>query len=496
MRKNRMKKELLFFAALLTGMIISLLLPLRPAYSATEKRTLTKWPSFQLESFLDGTYYKQVDLWFSDTFPFRDQLTTLNASMKQYYGFHTMEIYGDNMNARQDEIPDIPSGGKLAGGKTAEDVQKADGKTAEEIQKADKDAGAKKTDDGNAVGRKNTDSENSAGTKEADRTKSQESEKPVQASDVNNKVANGKSGQKAKDVENLGSLFITGGVGYSYYYFTQKETDQYIGMLNSLAGKLEGKAKVYDVVVPTAIDLTLDPATRNKISSSNQEKALDYMYYNMEDTVNKVNVFQNMKKHSDEYIYFKTDHHWTALGAYYAYETLMESMGKTPHALSDFETMKFDNFHGSYYSESGKAASLENVRDTITAYIPMGTNKMKFTNQKGEKVTYQVVANVKGWNENSLYSAFIGGDNPLTVISNPKIKDGSSCLLVKESFGNAFAPFLVDHYQYVYVVDYRYYNGTVSGLVNEKGIDDVIIMNNIAAVSTASRLKDMETVYR
>ena len=80
------------------------------------------------------------------------------------------------------------------------------------------------------------------------------------------------------------------------------------------------------------------------------------------------------------------------------------------------------------------------------------------------------------------YGAFIMGDNPYTVIENPDLSDGSKCIVVKESFGNAFVPFLVDHYQTVYVVDYRYYSGSVSQLARDKGVTDVLFVNNLSAI--------------
>jgi hypothetical protein len=87
------------------------------------------------------------------------------------------------------------------------------------------------------------------------------------------------------------------------------------------------------------------------------------------------------------------------------------------------------------------------------------------------------------------------GDHPLIEIHNENIsadRKGTTVLLVKESFGNAFAPFLVDSYEHVYVVDYRYYNGTLSRLVDEKGVDDVIFLNNIVAATGGARLSEME----
>ena len=77
-------------------------------------------------------------------------------------------------------------------------------------------------------------------------------------------------------------------------------------------------------------------------------------------------------------------------------------------------------------------------------------------------------------------------------IENPNITDGSAVVLVKESFGNCFAPFLVDHYQYVYIIDYRYFDGNLTDFVTEKGAGSVIFLNNITATSAAPRVQEME----
>ena len=84
------------------------------------------------------------------------------------------------------------------------------------------------------------------------------------------------------------------------------------------------------------------------------------------------------------------------------------------------------------------------------------------------------------------YNAFIGGDNPISHIENPNKQDGSSVLLIKESFGNCFAPFLVENYQHVYILDYRYFpdidSRSLSEVVNDLKIKDVLFLNNISAV--------------
>ena len=99
----------------------------------------------------------------------------------------------------------------------------------------------------------------------------------------------------------------------------------------------------------------------------------------------------------------------------------------------------------------------------------------------------------------SKYNCFLTSDNPSGTmqsyycsIENPSITDGSAVVLVKESFGNCFAPFLVDHYQYVYVIDYRYFDGDIVDFVNMTGADHVIFLNNITATSASPRVGEME----
>ena len=100
-------------------------------------------------------------------------------------------------------------------------------------------------------------------------------------------------------------------------------------------------------------------------------------------------------------------------------------------------------------------------------------------------MNWNVIRDVSEWARTSKYNCFIGGDNPFTVIENPTITDGSACILIKESYGNAFAPFLVDHYQHVYIIDYRYYEGNLTQFVKDKNVQDVILLNNMEALSVS-----------
>ena len=198
------------------------------------------------------------------------------------------------------------------------------------------------------------------------------------------------------------------------------------------------------MIVPTSIDVTLDNATRNSITSSNQRKAILYMYSNMNSDVGKCYIYNLLHQHRDEYIYFRTDHHWTALGAYYAYTAFMTQLGKNAYSLDSFKEHNMGAFVGSYYTQT-RVSSLNSNPDNLIAYEPFSTNSLKMINKDNQYIDYNIVTDVSRWNNTSKYSAFIGGDNAYTEINNPNVTDGSSVLVIKESFGNAMVPFLVEN---------------------------------------------------
>lgn len=219
------------------------------------------------------------------------------------------------------------------------------------------------------------------------------------------------------------------------------------------------------------------------------------MYSRMNPNVGKTYVYDVLKAHRDEYIYFRTDHHWTADGAYYAYSTLMDQLGKEAAGLDSFEKIEFTDFKGSLFTKTGIAALGESP-DAVVAYKPLSTNSINFINRDYDWTEYNIITDVSGWNSTSKYSTFIGGDNPFSVINNPQLHDGSSILVVKESYGNAMIPFLAESFENVYAIDYRYYKGTVSEIVEQYDIDMVVFVNNIAATSTQSRVDEMKKVCR
>ena len=427
---------ILFVALLLFGGLLGLLLPLRPSVSEVENRTLTKFPEFTLESFLNGDFFSEVSTWYSDTFPLRDKLISANQKLTALYGIAGDEqVVGAEVKA--DDIPSVVSNVQSAASSQAE---------ASTATSATGDAQA------------------NVGTGEATLPDSYKMEAEVQ-----NQIQQ--------------RLYVKDGAAYTIYAFNQTAADTYIKALSDAATKLSGQANVYSILVPLNSGVMLDEDTLKSLGGSDQTQTIDY-YYNSYQGVHSIETINTLRQHNSEYLYFRTDHHWTALGAYYAYRNFCEAKGLTPNELSSFETMEFTPFLGTYYTKLDKPSDMEKNPDTVTAYIPHGTNSMKYWDKDGNSYDWNIIRDVSKRGAGSGYATFIAGDNPMSVIENPNITDGSSCLVLKESYGNSFIPFLVDHYQKIYIVDFRYAKVNVVDYVKENNIQDLIVINNIGIINS------------
>lgn len=286
------------------------------------------------------------------------------------------------------------------------------------------------------------------------------------------------SDEKIKDYD---SVVRVGDSAYEMYTYLDDVASNYAKCINKEATALKGKADVYDMVIPLSSEITFPDNLRSEIKSGDQREAMQKIQGKMKEPVINVDIYDSLMEHRDEYIYFRTDHHWTTLGAYYAYVDFCEAKGIEPEALDSYKSKDFDGFLGSFYHDTSDAKLKANP-DTVTAYYPNSESILHVTASDGTKYDWPVIYDVENYGASLKYSTFIASDNPYTVVKNKDLKDGSACIVVKESFGNAFVPFLVDHYQTIYVIDYRYWTGSISELAEKKGVSDVIFVNNLSMI--------------
>ncbi len=461
--------------------VLGAIVPLRPTVSEEEKRELTKFPTPTIASVMNGSFFSELELWYADTYPLRQTWIDINSLFTSLFGKKEQQVIG-SLPTSGDSIPTVASDHSWLD----PDIPTADTTTAN------------KPSTSAQTPAQTTDSIPQTQTATPVTTS-----KPVTTAPVTKAPETTANGET--NYEKINSVYLFGDTAYELYGFSKKSSDRYVNLVNALADRMDGKATVYSVIAPLAYGIQLDETTQKKLGLTDENQALVYMYSNMNDKVKKVYAYNNLVKHKNEYLYFRTDHHWTALGAYYTYEMFCAHKGIAPIPLSSYTVKEFNGFLGTMYSTCNNPAAMKSNPDTVYAYVPNGTNTLTFWTSKGEgPVKWNVVRDVSGWNAASKYNTFIGGDNPYSEIHNSSKSDGSACVVVKNSFGNAFVPFLVDHYEYVYVVDLRYYdtwstkynNGlSFAELVEQKGISDILIVTNIIATGSSGMLTCMEKLF-
>lgn len=444
-------KSILFFGFLFVMSFIGLLWFARPSVSTVEKRELTKFPALTWSGFWDGSWFSEIDTWYADTYPLREMLISMDSDMENLYGIRSEQLVGGSAQVA-DEIPE--------------------------------------------------------GTVDLEAMAAQTEETTVPTEPEDDGVEG--KGDAVTPAETAGTVYITENCGYGVYYFTQSTSAKYCLLVNNLAEQCKGTANVYSLIAPISTGIMLSDEVREGIGCSDENEAMEWMYAQMSPDVKTVPVYHTLKRHNDEYIYFHTDHHWTALGAYYAYREFCGVKGIVPHELNEFETYEFPDFLGTFYYSSNQSPALAQNPDTLTAFIPNGTNlmTMQMANGDGTYTEYQwpIVNDVSAYEKSELYSCFAGSDQPYNYVHNKTIKDGSAVLVVKDSFANAFIPFLIDHYEHIYWIDYRSYDNycsyagisdsSISALVRSKSINDVILLNNINSTGSGDFLDYMEKLYK
>ncbi len=186
-------------------------------------------------------------------------------------------------------------------------------------------------------------------------------------------------------------------------------------------------------------------------------------------------------------LYYKTDHHWTTLGAYTAYQKLCEQLNINPAPKEKFDIKSYGGFYGTTYSTSGfwftQPDSIqiwdnpENTDKNIKVKISEGTN----TDEFGSMYFYNHL------DEDDKYPVFIDGNHALTEITNSNAK-GGTILLVKDSFSHSLAPFLAENYSKIILVDMRYYKMSVSQIVEQEKPEQVVFLYGIDNIATDTDL--------
>ncbi|WP_019533968.1 DHHW family protein [Paenibacillus ginsengihumi] len=198
-----------------------------------------------------------------------------------------------------------------------------------------------------------------------------------------------------------------------------------------------------------------------------------------------VDVYPALYAERERPVYYKTDHHWTTQGAYTAYRELCKQMGVIPKDEEDFRIRQVTNaFYGSLYSKSGFRHMQP---DGISLYLPKKETGYTVEYADEGQTTHSLYAMEKLEGKDK-YQVFLGGNHPLIRITASR-PTGGKLLVVKDSYANSLIPFLAGHFSEIYVVDLRYFDGSLTKLVEQHDIRDVLMVYNIHTFFEDSSIK-------
>lgn len=246
--------------------------------------------------------------------------------------------------------------------------------------------------------------------------------------------------------------------------------DENLAALEKLKSGVD--APVYLALIPGAAEIWRDRLPDNAPCDS-QKDIIDYVYSRT--SLQTVDMFSALSSHAGENIYYRTDHHWTGLGAYYGYSALMSAMGLPANPVSRYEEeVVSEGFYGTLFSSSGFSW----VRpDTMSIFVrePAG---LTVTNYPYGKPESSRLYDESFLQKKDKYSFHLGGSTPLIRIETEK-EDAPSLLVLRDSFFDSLAPFLLEAFSELHILDLRYYRTSLAAYIEEHEVDGILVCYSV-----------------
>lgn len=248
----------------------------------------------------------------------------------------------------------------------------------------------------------------------------------------------------------------------------------------------QSKIPVRMMLVPDAANV-LNHSLPSLAKPEDQTQMFSMVRKDLGDSVEWVDVSTELNKHKTEKIYYKTDHHWTTLGAFYAFQAAAPSLGIEGDLSGKYVSYAVsDSFNGMLASKSGVNLG---EKEQIDIYVPTEEDTDLIVDYVDEGKRSTSLYDSSKLKEKDQYTVFLGGNSSLLDIRTVSTST-KRLLLVKDSFANSFIPFLTPYYREIVVVDPRYYSGTINDLMDSYRISEVLFYtaeilfkdNNISGV--------------
>ena len=412
-----------------------------PRTTVSDYSILKEWPEFSFKTLFSGEYVSDVMYCFTDTICGRDRFVDYEAKISDLYGVKDeQEII--NIYEESDESSEV--------------AESSDETASSEGSSVSIDASSEISDE--------TSSEQSESSSETS------SQQPDESSDEPIEKLN---------PEISGTVLLVGTRALELYGGNASNAALYAQVLNDFAEKLDKSVNVYSMVIPKASAYYVEQAKGYEGYILLNKRDIDIITDTLSDRVIDVNIYNTLGQHANEDIYFRTDHHWTALGAYYASGVFAEKAGVSFDPLSYFREERREGYLGTMYKYSNYSTTLLNNPEDFVAYYPDASYSTTYYNASDLKSSAFNHEDGFFWTigdkqKSSWYSTFILGDSYSVKAVSNDCKNGRKLLIVKDSYGNALAPFMIEGFEEVYIVDARMYKRSLKETIEEFGITDVL----------------------
>lgn len=283
---------------------------------------------------------------------------------------------------------------------------------------------------------------------------------------------------------------IYGKDGYQFYKFTAlnqaasgdvTQLEQNADYVARFAARHPDKVTV--MIAPSAANILQEKLPAG-VPLLDENPWMDSLYQKLGSVADICDVRDSFRENKDEYLYYRTDHHWTTGGAYLAYCDFIQSVGKTPFDTSAYKALDIHDFTGTNYNKSLK---FNTEADVLTYYeLPYTLTVKEFLADGSEySATPGELYDYSKLNTRDKYAMFLRGNNGYSTING----DGEGRILViKDSYANCFVPFLTANYAQIDVVDLRYWKYNVENLIQQFDYDDILMLYNFQTFSSETTL--------
>lgn len=414
-------------SVLLFGVAAGMILLERPTKSDMENRNLATMPDFSAEEYFAGKYTNGVAEYYNDTVPFRDRFKQITQTFRGYFGLKGDAVFHGN-------IPIV-----------------AEETTTEPVT---------------------TTTTGTTGLDFVVTTTAQTSTTPANTEPV--EEDQGEMSNNILIYQKRGIMLYGGGFGAG---------EEYARSLNRYKERLGENVNVYSMVVPTSCSFYTPEQYQDRIGSEwdNIEHINEKLV-----GVKPVDVYSALAKHTDEPIFMRTDHHWGAIGAFYAAEKF-SAVARVPFApISEYQKVTLENYVGTLYGFSGDII-LKNNPEDFNYYIPNASYKTTYYNTRGQGgYEGRLLMNTDNMATVSWYLVYMGGDERVTHVET-EVKNGRTLVIVKDSYGNALVPWFTSSFENIYVIDMRYFEADIISYLKSINTTDLLFAMNTFSATGPNR---------